>query len=54
MIALHSQTQLQFSKVPECNPDVVPPSISLVTPKTNKEVLPLDTYFVFAIKDMGK
>lgn len=45
---------MKFSVVPECIPDVVPPTISLVTPQNTKQILPLDAKFVFAIRDIGK
>lgn len=45
---------LNFSQVPECEPDVVPPSINLVYPKDTQQKIALDQYFVFDIKDIGK
>jgi len=53
-VKLAGQTQLSFSKWLECEPDEVPPVIALVSPQDNKEQIPLDRYFVFDIKDMGK
>jgi len=38
----------------ECDPDEVPPVVSLVSPQNNEEPIPLDRYFVFDIKDTGK
>jgi hypothetical protein len=43
-----------FAKGMECEPDEVPPVIALISPQDNKEKIPLDRYFVFDIKDMGK
>ena len=45
---------LDFGKVPECDPDVVPPNISLMYPKNTDDRITLDQYFVFDIKDIGK
>lgn len=43
-----------FAKVPECNPDIVPPTISLSTPEDTKQRIALDTFFIFDIKDEWK
>lgn len=43
-----------FSKVPECNPDIVPPAISLINPENTKQKIALDSFFVFDIKDEWK
>jgi hypothetical protein len=53
-VALNSKTQLAFAKGMECEPDEVPPVISLLSPQGNKEPISLDRYFVFDIKDTGK
>lgn len=45
---------LQFWVVPECEPDVVPPNISLIYPKNTEQRINLDQYFIFDIKDIGK
>lgn len=45
---------LVFSKVPECEPDIIPPSINLIYPKDSTERIRLDQYFIFDIKDIGK
>ncbi|MEI6673215.1 MAG: hypothetical protein WCL02_08115 [bacterium] len=45
---------LDFVKVPECEPDIVPPSINLIYPKDTQQRISLDQYFVFDIKDIGK
>lgn len=51
---LKGSSALTFAKVAECDPDVLPPEVSLEIPKNNKDKLPLDTYFAFSIKDAGK
>ena len=45
---------LQFVKVPECQPDIMPPSVKLIQPKNTVDKLPLDTYFIFDVKDNDK
>lgn len=45
---------LDFAKVPECEPDVIPPSINLIYPKDTTQRITLDQYFIFDIKDIGK
>lgn len=45
---------LQFGLVPECEPDIVPPSINLIYPKDTQQNIQLDQYFIFDIKDIGK
>lgn len=45
---------LNFEKVPECEPDIVPPNISLIYPKDTNSRITLDQYFIFDIKDIGK
>lgn len=45
---------LSFAKVPECEPDIIPPSLSLVYPKDTTQRISLDQHFVFDIKDTGK
>ncbi len=53
-VPLKGTFALDFAKVPECEPDIVPPSISLIYPKDTKQRISLDQYFVFDIKDIGK
>lgn len=53
-IPLTAQTPLSFKNVAECDPDIVPPIISLNTPTNNKDTLPLDAHFIFALQDMWK
>jgi hypothetical protein len=43
-----------FADVPECEPDIIPPSLSLIYPKDTTARIALDQYFVFDIKDIGK
>lgn len=45
---------LDFAKVPECEPDIIPPSINLIYPKDTTQRITLDQYFIFDIKDIGK
>lgn len=45
---------LDFAEVPECEPDIVPPSINLIYPKDSSERINLDQYFIFDIKDIWK
>ena len=45
---------LDFVKVTECEPDIVPPSINLIYPKDTQQRISLDQYFIFDIKDIGK
>ena len=45
---------LNFAQVPECEPDIVPPSINLIYPKDTSQRITLDQYFIFDIKDIGK
>lgn len=45
---------LNFAEVPECEPDIVPPSINLIYPKDTTQKIKLDQYFIFDIKDIGK
>ena len=51
---LNDTFTLDFEQVSECEPDVIPPSISLVYPKDTQQRISLDQYFVFDIKDIGK
>lgn len=40
--------------MPECEPDIIPPSINLIYPKKTEDRISLDQYFIFDIKDIGK
>jgi len=53
-IALSWSFPVEFVTVPECEPDIVPPSINLIYPKNSEERIYLDQYFIFDIKDIGK
>lgn len=53
-IPVFADQKLSFAQVPECEPDVIPPTISLVKPQTTNIPLSLDSYFVFSLKDMRK
>lgn len=53
MINLSNSTILQFSSVPECEPDIVSPKVNLLFPKEDAWVA-LDTYFQFDISDLWK
>lgn len=48
------EQNLSFEKVAECEPDIIPPTISLVRPETTSTLLWLDSYFSFSIKDLWK
>ncbi len=51
---LDGSFDLQFARVVECDPDVIPPSLSLIYPKDSEQKIGLDQYFIFDIKDIGK
>ena len=53
-IPIFVEQTLPFAQVTECEPDVVPPTIMLSKPKDTTSPLAMDSYFVFAIKDLGK
>jgi hypothetical protein len=48
------EQKLSFEKVSECEPDIIPPTITLVKPENTSQLLGLDSYFSFSIKDLGK
>lgn len=54
IVYLQANFPLQFANVPECDPDIIPPSVSLVFPQDPTARMPLDQYFVFEVKDDGK
>lgn len=54
IIYLNQLFTLQFADVPECDPDVIAPSVRLVFPKDSTARLALDNYFMREIKDDGK
>ena len=48
------EQNISFTKVSECEPDSLPPTISLSKPMSESGVLAIDSYFVLSIKDTGK
>ena len=54
IIPLEWSFDLSFAQVPECEPDIIPPSINLIYPKDTQQKIALDQYFIFDIKDIGK
>ncbi len=48
------EQNVSFSKVSECEPDSLPPTITLSKPANESGALAIDSYFVFSIKDTGK
>lgn len=55
MIDLEWNYKFQFVEVPECDPDIVAPSVELLFPSDNSwEFVALDTYYQFDIDDQGK
>lgn len=53
-IDLNWTQNITFAKVPECDPDITPPEVSLFSPENTKQRIALDSFFVFDIKDAGK
>lgn len=53
-ILVFTEQKLSFAKVSECEPDIIPPTITLVKPQNTSQVLGLDSYFTFSLKDQGK
>lgn len=55
MVDLEWNYSFDFVEVPECDPDIVAPSVELVFPSNKSgEFVALDTYFQFDIDDQGK
>ncbi len=55
MVELQWDYNFQFSQVPECDPDIVAPSVELVFPIVESwDFVALDTYFQFEIDDVWK
>jgi len=55
MVELNQNYIFNFSAVPECDPDIISPSIELIFPKQNTgEYVALDSYFQFEIYDIWK
>lgn len=53
-INLEWQVAIPFANVPECDPDIIPPSVTLIRPVPSESGIALDSLFVFEIKDIGK
>jgi len=53
-INLEGESLILFADVPECNPDIIPPSINIIQPSPSMTGIALDSLFVFEIKDIGK
>lgn len=53
-INLEGKTMLEFAEVPECDPDIIPPSIQMLKPIDTASGIALDSVFAFDIKDVGK
>lgn len=53
-IDLEWYTTIPFATAPECEPDIIPPSIKLIQPIDQGSGIALDSLFVFEIKDSGK
>ncbi|MCX6822517.1 MAG: hypothetical protein NTX91_00780 [candidate division SR1 bacterium] len=51
---LQSDFPLQFATVPECDPDIIPPSVNVIFPQDPTAPATLDQYFVFEVKDADK
>ena len=55
MVDLEWNYNFEFSIVPECDPDIVAPSVELLFPSNKSgEYVALDSYFQFEIDDAGK
>ena len=55
MIDLEWNYSFDFVEVPECDPDIVAPSVELIFPSDKTwDFVALDTYFQFDIDDQGK
>ncbi len=54
VIALNKSFSIPFAKVPECEPDVVPPIIEMTKPLNKTNWVTLDSSFIFEIKDDWK
>lgn len=53
-IPVFVEQKLSFEQVPECDPDILPPTISLVKPSNTSLPLGVDSYFTFSFEDEGK
>jgi hypothetical protein len=53
-VNLEGQVAIPFADVPECDPDIIPPSVTMIRPVPSEVGIALDSLFVFEIKDIGK
>lgn len=53
-VNLEWKNAISFANVPECDPDIIPPSVTLIRPVPSEVGIALDSLFVFEIKDIGK
>jgi len=53
-VNLTGNVVIPFATVTECDPDIIPPSVSLIRPIPSESGVSLDSLFVFEIKDIGK
>lgn len=53
-VLVFAEQKLSFAKVAECEPDIVPPTITLIKPQNTSQLLGLDSYFTFTVKDLWK
>lgn len=54
VISLEKIFSIPFAQAPECDPDIVPPSIELIKPINKSAWIALDSSFIFEIKDDWK
>lgn len=54
VIPLNKSFVIPFAKVPECQPDIVPPIIEMIKPVNKTNWITLDSSFIFEIKDDWK
>lgn len=55
MVELNKSYEFLFAAVPECEPDIIAPTVELLFPKiTDGSYVALDSYFQFNIYDLGK
>ena len=55
MFDINSSYKFDFATVPECNPDIIAPSVEMIFPAVGTgEYTALDSYFQFEISDQGK
>lgn len=54
MVDVRGEYEFQFMQVPECDPDIIAPSIELLFPSENSDFIALDSAFQFKITDQWK